>query len=195
MGTDKHEWPKQKAELRAKIRAALKEISPVSRVSASNRLCAKLKNQSFFQTAAKVLFFAPLPGEVDVWPLLEASLAAGKTVALPRFNAAGENYSARRVQHLRTEIVSGQFNIREPSPDCVETPLDQIDLVLVPGVAFDFHGNRLGRGNGFYDRLLAEIRGIKCGIAFDEQIEKKIPSEPHDAKVDFILTPMRCVKV
>jgi 5-formyltetrahydrofolate cyclo-ligase len=61
-------------------------------------------------------------------------------------------------------------------------------------MAFDLHGNRLGRGKGFYDRLLAETSGVKCGVGYDFQLLEKIPAEPHDAKVDFIFTPTRCVK-
>ena len=84
--------------------------------------------------------------------------------------------------------------MREPAASCEEIPLDQFDLVLVPGVAFDLQGCRLGRGLGFYDRILAEASGIKCGVAYDFQLLEKIPVEPHDAKVDFIFTPSRCVK-
>jgi 5-formyltetrahydrofolate cyclo-ligase len=93
------------------------------------------------------------------------------------------------------EIVSGQFGIREPDPDCIEIPSHQLDLVLVPGVAFDLHGRRLGRGKGFYDRLLTEVRGMKCGVAFDEQVLNEIPKESHDIHMNFILTPTRCVTV
>ena len=192
MDTDKHGLEKQKSELRSKIRAALKEISPAARAAASQRLCAKLKEQSFFQSAATVLFFAPLPNEIDLWPLLEESLS-NKTVALPCFDSDNQSYKSRRVKNLRVEIISGQFGIRESAASCVEMPPDDFDLVLVPGIAFDLHGNRLGRGKGFYDRLLQKVRGLKVGIAFDEQIVEKIPVEPHDAKVDFILTPSRCV--
>jgi 5-formyltetrahydrofolate cyclo-ligase len=184
-----------KLELRAKIRTALKEISPATRETASRKLCAKLKEQSFFQSAGSVLFFAPLPDEADVWPLLEKSLAAGKTVALPRFDSAGKNYSACRVQHLLTEIKAGQFGTREPDASCAEISLKEIDLILVPGIAFDLQGRRLGRGKGFYDRLLEKVHGVKCGIAFDEQVAEQIPFEPHDVRMDFILTPTRCVKI
>jgi 5-formyltetrahydrofolate cyclo-ligase len=141
------------------------------------------------------LFFAPLPAEVDLWPLLEEGFAAGKIVALPRFDSASQSYIACRVQNLRDEIISGQFSIREAHKNCVEIPSREIDLVLVPGIAFDLHGHRLGRGKGFYDRLLAEIRGVKCGAAFDEQIAEKIPVEPHDILMDFILTPTRCAEI
>ena len=192
MDTDKYG---SKSKLRDEIRAKLESLSPQKRKSDSEKLCAILKGQTFFQSAALVLFFAPLPIEADLWPLLEESFATGKIVALPRFNPAGQSYIACRIQNLQDEIISGQFSIREPRTNCVEIPSREIDLVLVPGIALDLQGRRLGRGKGFYDRLLAEIRGVKCGIAFDEQIVEKIPAEPHDIRMDFILTPTRCVEI
>jgi 5-formyltetrahydrofolate cyclo-ligase len=68
-------------------------------------------------------------------------------------------------------------------------------LILVPGVAFDLRGGRLGRGRSYYDRLLTEIQGIKCGVAFDEQIVETVPAGSLDVRMDFVLTPTRCVKV
>jgi 5-formyltetrahydrofolate cyclo-ligase len=192
MDTDKHGLRKQKSDLRSKIRARLNKISAAGRVAASLELCAKLKGRSFFQAAATILFFAPLPDELDLWPLLEETLATGKTVALPCFDDTKQNYAARRVQNLQSEMVTGQFWVREPNSNCARIPLDKIDLVLVPGVAFDLRGNRLGRGKGFYDRLLAEIRGVKCGVVFDEQVVKEVPAGKSDVPVDFILTPTRC---
>jgi 5-formyltetrahydrofolate cyclo-ligase len=194
MDTDKHGWQRRKAELRAKIRDALKEISPAARTAASERLCAKLNEQSFFRSAASILFFAPLPDEINIWPLLE-KINREKTTALPCFDFNNQFYTSRQVKDLHAEIFSGQFGIREPIGNCVEIPSREIDLVLVPGIVFDLQGHRLGRGKGFYDRLLAEIRGVKCAIAFDEQIVEKIPVEPHDVRMDFILTPTRCAKI
>jgi 5-formyltetrahydrofolate cyclo-ligase len=195
MDTDKHKLKKTKATLRSEIRAISKKNSPEKRAATSVQLCAKLKGQAFFQTAATVLFFAPLPTEVDLWPLLEESFGTEKIVALPRFDSTSQSYIACRVQSLRDEIISGQFSIREPHKNCAEIPSREIDLILVPGIAFDLHGRRLGQGKGFYDRLLTGIRGVKCGIAFDEQIVEKIPIEPHDVRMDFILTPTRCVEI
>jgi 5-formyltetrahydrofolate cyclo-ligase len=195
MDTDKHGLQKQKSELRLKIRARLGKISAAGREAASLQLCTKLKGQSFFQNAAAILFFAPIPDETDIWTLLEEALAAGKIAALPHFDADAQNYVARRVQNLQSEIVSAQFLVREPNSSCAEIPLDKIDLILVPSVAFDLHGNRLGRGKGFYDRLLSQFRGTKCGIAFDEQIENEIPTGAHDVRMNFILTPTRCLKI
>jgi 5-formyltetrahydrofolate cyclo-ligase len=185
----------QKAALRKQIHTVLLKIPPAARITASAQICARLKEQEFWKNAATVLFFAPLTGEVDLWPLLEEALAAEKTVALPRFDAAEQSYVACRVQNLRTEIAAGQFGIREPRSGCVEIPFGRLDLILVPGAAFDLHGNRLGRGNGFYDRILTEVRGVKCGIAFDEQIAGEIPVANLDMPMDFILTPARCAKI
>src|SRR5476651_2557574 len=179
----------QKSALRKQIHTVLHKISPAARTAASAQICSRLKEQEFWKNAASVLFFAPLPGEADLWQLLEETLAAGKTVALPRFDAAEQSYVACRVQNLRGEIVTGHFGVREPHTGCVEIPLGRLDLALVPGVAFDLNGNRLGRGKGFYDRLLADVRGVKCGIAFDEQVVEEVPAEQTDVPVDFILTP------
>jgi 5-formyltetrahydrofolate cyclo-ligase len=183
----------QKAALRSQIRVVVKNIPPATRAAASAQVCARLKTQAFWKNAAAILFFAPLPDEVDIWPLLEEALAAGKTVALPRFNQTSQSYVAGRVKNLRSEIVTGKLGIREPDAHCLEIPSTQLDLVLTPGVAFDSQGRRLGRGKGYYDRLLRDVRGVKCGIGFEEQIVNEVPTGPRDARLDFILTPTRCV--
>ncbi len=189
MDADKHE---SKDGLRAKIRARLERISPAVRAVESIDLCARLKAQ--MQSARTILFFAPLPDELDVWPLLEESLALGTICALPFFDAEKKTYGAKIIKTLATDIVAGKFGVREPAASCEEIPLNKFDLILVPGMAFDLDGNRLGRGKGFYDRLLAESTGVKCGVGYDFQLLEKIPSEPHDARVQFVFTPSRCVK-
>jgi 5-formyltetrahydrofolate cyclo-ligase len=181
-----------KTELRQKIRAALEKISPAVQAVESVDLCARLKTQ--MPSAHTILFFAPLPDELDIWPVLELSLALGTTCALPFFEAEKKTYGAKIIERLATDIVAGKFGVREPAAGCVEIPLDKFDLVLVPGMAFDLDGNRLGRGRGFYDRLLITASGVKCGICHDLQLLESIPMEPHDAKVDFVLTPGKCVK-
>ncbi len=183
---------RSKTELRSVIRAKLEKISPAVRAVESIELNERLKAQ--MPSAHTVLFFAPLPDELDVWPVLELALALGTTCALPFFDAEKKIYGAKVVQTLKTDIVIGKFGVREPAASCVEIALDQFDLVLVPGMAFDLHGNRLGRGRGFYDRLLPAASGVKCGICYDHLLLEKIPTEPHDAKVDFILTPTRVVR-
>jgi len=184
--------PELKSAWRQMIRAQLDNISPAVRAVESAELGERLKAQ--MPSAHTILFFAPLPDELDVWPVLELSLALGADVALPFFDAAKKTYGAKRLRNLATDIVIGKFGVREPAASCADMPLNQFDLILVPGLAFDMSGNRLGRGKGFYDRILKEASGIKCGVSYDFQLLEKIPTEPHDAQVDFMLTPTRCLK-
>ena len=181
-----------KNSLRQMIRARLENISPAVRAVESVDLCARLEPQ--LRSAHTILFFAPLADELDVWPLLEKCVAAKKICALPAFNPATQTYAARMVFNPDTDIATGKFGVREPLASCPEISLNEFDLMLVPGVAFDVSGNRLGRGRGFYDRILAAASGVKCGVGYDFQLQAKIPTEPHDAKVNFIFTPARSVK-
>jgi 5-formyltetrahydrofolate cyclo-ligase len=185
--------PGAKSALRAKIRAILKNIPMEKRQRDSENLCAALKQQATFLRTGAILFFAPLPEEPDLWPLLHEALAAKKLVTLPCFDADNQGYRPRRLTNVQVEILSGQFGIREPAPTCVEIPLKDLDLVLVPGVAFDLSGHRLGRGKGFYDRLLESFTGKKMGVAFDEQMVETIPAEKNDVRMDLIMTPTRCL--
>jgi 5-formyltetrahydrofolate cyclo-ligase len=185
---------KLKSDLRLAMRQAMGRKSEEMRETDSARLCAKLKEQPFFQNAGSILFFASLPEEEpDLWPLLNETLAGKQMVALPCFDADNQTYHPRRVTDIHVEILSGKFGIREPAPTCVALPLDDLDLVLVPGVAFDAQGHRLGRGKGFYDRMLENFKGKKIGVAFDEQIADEIPVEKNDVRMDFVLTPTRCL--
>jgi len=181
-----------KSGLRAHIRARLEKISEAVRAVESIELRERLLAQ--IPSAHTILFFAPLPDELDVWPMLELALATGTNCALPFFDADKKSYCAKRLKNLATDIVTGKFSVREPAAGCAEIPLNRFDLVLVPGLAFDLGGNRLGRGQGFYDRILKEASGIKCGICHNFQLLDKIPIEEHDAKVDFIFTPARGVR-
>ena len=180
-----------KTMLRAQIRAGLKNMSPAERAAASVQACARLTEQAVWQKAESVLFYAPLAEELDVWPLLLNALAAGKTVSLPRFDAEQKGYVACHIRDAAGDLGEGQFGIREPGESCERISLNRLDLILVPGIAFDLNGYRLGRGKGYYDRLLAEAGGPTCGVAFDEQIVSQIPTEPHDVRLNCILTPTR----
>lgn len=150
-----------------------------------------MRRQPAWLAAKSVMLFAPLPDEVDIWPLVEEALATGKIVALPRYARLGRNYTAAIVRDPRADLIPGHFGIREPHAGCAEISMNRLDLVLVPGVAFDPQGRRLGRGKGFYDRLLADVRGMKCGVAFDEQLVDEVPVGPQDVPLNCILTPTR----
>ena len=183
-----------KQALRAQVRARLAGLSPQYRAAAAAQVVVSLASRPEWARASSVLLFAPLPVELDLWPLVELALAAGKTVALPAFVPGTSCYAARQIIDVAKDIVPGKFGVREPAEGCVEVPLNQLDLVLVPGIAFDARGGRLGRGKGFYDRLLASVRGTKCGVAFDDQLVDAVPVGPHDIRLNCILTPTRWIE-
>jgi 5-formyltetrahydrofolate cyclo-ligase len=180
--------------LRKEVRARLKALTTEQRATASGKACALLEQQAVWKQAALIFFYAPLPEELDIWPLVADSLAAGKTVALPRFDSTTQRYVACQIQDIAKDLSHGQFGIREPGGHCVAVPPNRLDLVLVPGVAFDSQRRRLGRGKGFYDQMLASVHGTTCGVAFDEQIVDTIPVEPHDVQLNCILTPTRWIQ-
>ena len=184
-----------KRRLRSEVSTALKRISPAERVAGSAQARSRLAAQTLWHTARWVLFFAPMPEELDVWPLLTEALSAGKKVALPRFVAKTGNYEARQVLDLSADVRVGHFGIREPHDHCPLLPSIRFDLILVPGVAFDLQGRRLGRGKGYYDQLLTATPGTTCGVAFDQQVVAEVPAEAHDVRLDYLLTPTRWIQV
>ena len=183
-----------KTALRQSIRARLQAMTSEQRTLASEQACSLLEKQTVWKNASTIFFYAPLPKELDIWPLVRDSVAAGKTAALPRFDPATQRYVSCQIQDIAKDLSHGQFGIREPSGHCIAVPPNRLDLILVPGVAFDSHGRRLGRGKGFYDQLLESVRGTTCGVAFDEQIVESVPVEPHDVHLNCILTPTRWIE-
>ena len=181
----------QKSVLRRQIRDNLRSLLPAERSSASAGACFRLQQEPVWREARCVLLYSPLPDELDLRALLAQALAAGKMLALPRFDETQGAYSACQVADPASDLRTARFGILEPGPDCPALPLNRLDFVAVPGVGFTLDGRRLGRGRGFYDRMLASVGGIKCGIAFDQQIVSDIPVEPHDVRLDYILTPTR----
>ena len=91
------------------------------------------------------------------------------------------------------DLLPGKFGILEPSENCVKVDASEIDLTLVPGLAFDQYRNRLGRGRGFYDRWLMQLSGKRIGVGFDYQLVDTVPTEPHDIQLDLIALPSRIV--
>ncbi len=185
----------EKARLRVRLADASSGLTPEQRARASTAARDRLTQQPEWQNAAAVLLFAPMPLELDVWPLAELALALGKRVGLPRYDRRTRQYVVGRVADLSCDVQPGWYGIREPVASAGPLALNPLDLILVPGVAFDRHGRRLGRGKGFYDRLLSGLPGIKCGIAFDEQMVEAVPVAPHDILVNRILTPTRWLVV
>jgi 5-formyltetrahydrofolate cyclo-ligase len=183
-----------KSELRIETRAKVHAITPQQRALASAQACELLRQQKIWQQAKSVMFYSTLTDELDFSPLIDEALELGKTVALPKFVESTKSYIPFKISHAQQDCAVGKFGIVEPIATCAEFPANRLDLILVPGVAFDLTGHRLGRGQGHYDRLLVHVTGIKCGVAFDEQLVQRIPAEAHDIRMNCVLTPTRFIE-
>ena len=170
-------------------------MSSTDRAEASRALAAQVIAQPPFAAAEVVLIYATMRSEVDTAAILGAALAAGKRLAYPLVD-----WPARRLQPVwlrdPARLVSGRFGVPEPPPDQrAPVPLAKIDLALVPGLAFDPAGYRLGYGAGLYDRLLAELPPWvpTWGLAFDAQVLPAVPRGEHDLPVDVVVTQSRWI--
>lgn len=130
--------------------------------------------------------FAALPGEVDLTEI--TARHPDRRWLYPR--VAGDGLHFHQVGNPAAELMPGAFGVREPSPTLPLVPVDQIDAFLCPGIAFDPRGGRLGRGRGFYDRMLAKARpgALKIGVCFPRQIVTDTFPEPHDIHMDLVFS-------
>jgi 5-formyltetrahydrofolate cyclo-ligase len=163
------------------MRERLKMLSPNERHLRSLRICEQL--QPLFPGKRIIALFAPTLTEPDLDLLWDLGLPGSHLVSYPR--CEGGTLTFRPILTL-SELVPGRFGIREP----VAGPnLAQLDLIVVPGLAFTAEGSRLGRGAGFYDRFLSTIHAttVKIGVCFEFQRISALPHESHDVKMDVVV--------
>ncbi|MBM4384197.1 MAG: 5-formyltetrahydrofolate cyclo-ligase [Deltaproteobacteria bacterium] len=167
--------------------AALRAISPESRAEFATSACARVVALPEFSAAPRVAVYAALPSELSVTAVASAAAAQGKELLWPRLTPDGvlELAAARG-----DELVPSDRGFLAAPADRAPARLLPADLLLVPGVAFTRTGARLGRGGGHYDQLIAEAPGtVTVGVAFDIQLVREVPLEPHDRPVDLVITP------
>ena len=181
-----------KHSLRQRMLALRKGHSSDDLARASVSIQRQLASQPIFVTAATVAFYMPVHGEVDTVWLMEKALAAGKRVVLPAVD--GGRLTFRQIAGLAS-LVPGSFGIPEPLPICPECQPADADILIVPGVAFDLAGRRIGYGKGYYDRALHQLEGSGrlIALSFDFQLLDEIVGEPHDVLMDLIITETRVV--
>ena len=147
-----------------------------------------------FITARTILFYASFRSEVDTVELLQNSILNNKTVVLPRVDVQNSSLALYEIGAME-DLAPGCYGIAEPmANEDRRMPEAGIDLMIIPGVAFDEHCNRLGYGKGFYDRLLSRKKAPAVALAYEEQIIGSIPADAHDIKMDKIITDKRIIQ-
>lgn len=161
----------------------------MDKIQAAESVFAQLEKTAAFIMADNIMMYHSLPDEVSTHSFLK-KWADKKRFFLPRVN--GVNLEILPYEESRLEL--GSFHIEEPTGNDMVSP-DEIELIVVPGVAYDRKGNRLGRGKGFYDRLLSESRAAKIGVGYEFQLVDFIPAEPHDIAMDMVITPGNIIRI
>lgn len=178
-----------KEDIRLRVRARKTLLSQQEKDSAAERVFARLEQLAGFILADRILMYHSLPDELTTHSFID-KWAARKRFFLPRVN--GVNLDI--LPYDRSRLRLGAFHIEEPGGDDTVS-IDDIEMVVVPAVAYDTCGNRIGRGKGYYDRLMAGSRALKVGIAYDFQLFDSIDAEPHDVPVDIVVTESRtCIR-
>jgi 5-formyltetrahydrofolate cyclo-ligase len=185
-----------KLEVRKYVLLQRASLTAAERRRKSSAIAKRLFTLPEYLKAGSVLFFVGFDTEVITLPMLDQALRQRKTVIAPRLKKgrSGE-MELRCLSDLPAQLAPGALGILEPDETCPMVPLEEIDLIIVPAVAWDETGHRVGYGGGFYDRLLARAAEKLCiGIGFDCQVLPQVPRDTHDLGVDMLITETRLLK-
>jgi len=175
-----------KHKIRKEISAKLKSHSELEKSNKSGIIKHKLLNEEEFKKAKLVMFYVSLKDEVDTLSMIDEALKTGKRVCVPVILKEEKRLIAGEIKNRVEDLERQHFGIYQPKKGRVrEVPLADIDLVVVPGIAFDKKNVRLGRGHGYYDRFLCCLPSNTktIGLAFDFQLVEDLPKYPHDIPV------------
>ena len=175
-----------KHKIRQHIKKLMESHSDLEKSEKSDIIKGKLFKEEMFKKAKVVMFYVSLKDEVDTLPMIDETLKTGKRVCVPVILKEEKKLIAGEIKNRLEDLEKQHFGIYQPHLDRVrEIPLDNIDLVVVPGIAFDKHNVRLGRGHGYYDRFLSRLpaRARTIGLAFDFQLIEHLPKDLHDIPV------------
>lgn len=172
-----------KNELRKIVRQRKKEVPLEEKKLRSEKIMKQLEKTTEFRKAGTVLLYWSMDDEVYTQDLVQ-QYAGKKNILLPAVD--GDNLRIKQFRGIENLQAGEQFGIGEPTGEDF-TDYSGIELIVVPGVAFDTHCNRMGRGRGYYDKLLSTAEACKIGVAFDFQIFDEVPTEEFDVKMDMVI--------
>lgn len=197
-----HQPSPSKAELRRSLLQQRNNLTPLQQQQAALAVCGIITTQAWFQAAKHIAFYFPIAMELDPLPIMRTALAQQKKCYLPVITTLGD-HNQQNQNHLLfvpcntdTQLVANKFNILEPAPmeHKLALPLAELDIIFLPLVGFDQHGNRLGMGAGYYDATLTSLRsGVThapqlIGLAYTFQAVARIPCDPWDITIDGVVT-------
>lgn len=181
----------RKQKLREEIKQLKANQSTDMKVDTSLTVCNALRDWIEQQAIQRIGVYFAQPDEVDLSTMIQSCLTQNKSLYAPCYQSEQNAYQFAPFECL-DDLSSGKFNIPEPTQKTVSLQL--IELLLVPGLAFDIYGNRLGRGGGYYDRILNQFNGISIGICSALPLQPNIPTDDWDQAVDYICVGHNIIK-
>ena len=151
----------------------------------SDKIYANLLKIPYIVSKRNFLIYLPINNEVDTKSVIKKLIKSGAGIFLPAFWGQKSDYVVCKFTNFE-DLTPGPFNILQPK-ELREVDADLIDVAILPGLAFDRRGVRLGYGRGVYDKLLKSFKGLKIGLAYDFQIVNELPKEEHDVTVDIVV--------
>lgn len=186
----------EKARLRQQATDAILRMSAAERMARSAYAQGRIAESPEFKAARAVMVYQSDPTEMDTHELVLACLESGKRVGLPRTRKGTRELRILEVLDVRRDLAESRFAFKEPLALLPAIAPETLELLIIPGRAFDHEGYRLGRGGGYFDRFLAHpgIRGRLVGLAFDCQILPAVPHLAHDRAVELVVTETRTIR-
>lgn len=176
----------EKADLRRRVRKALAALPPLRRAQEEELVNAAVVSDPAWRAASVVMAYHAKTPEFSVVAACNEAMRAGRRLVLPRVD--GRRLMLHQVSAWE-DLVPGAFGLREPRASCPVVAPDEVDVALVPALAYDAAGRRLGQGGGFYDRLLPRVSGATWGTAFDVQVVARVPHGDEDVPVGRVFAP------
>ena len=178
-----------KLNLRRQIRCSMRQMTEQQRLEKSNIACQNLIETPEFQKAVIVMAYLALPREVDTAQFILYAWQHRKNIAVPKVSWQQRHMIPVQIHSLETGLSIEPSGLRNPVSG-LPVPIEDIDLIVTPGLAFDRKSNRLGRGSSYYDKFFGHktLRAVRCGFAFDEQIVDSVPASEHDVPMDMLTT-------
>ncbi len=179
----------EKRQLRQQLQIALRESPADRRSELSRKACSNLISTPEFRDSAVIMMYLPLPNEVDTSSAILHAWKLGKTVVVPKISWTQRHMMPVQINSLETGFSTEVHGLRNPVTG-VPIPLEEIGLVVAPGLGFDRSGNRLGRGGAYYDRFFSSpsLSAVRCGFAFSQQVLDYIPTTEHDRSLNMLVT-------
>jgi 5-formyltetrahydrofolate cyclo-ligase len=187
---------KTKADIRDEMAAQIGKLSAAELKEKTRSIEDRLFDFANFLEAKIVLLYVSGANEVNSEAVIKRAFDQNKIVVLPMVNNGSKNILLYKIDDYPTGLRPGSDGKLEPNPEkCRKVPIDCIDIAIIPGVAFDEKGGRVGPGDGFYDRLIPHlpITTRKVALALDNQVLVQVPTESHDKQVDIIITEKRII--